>query len=498
MSAVTVLQTAVSLAKQGVHQDKAKNYPEAARCYRESVAAFSSIRHKSANEVVAKAIDQKIEQYRDRLRVIDKYLLSKADLSGVLKSVVDYHHGVPVPDDALQRSLQIIDRAKRRDGRGHHQESLGLYEEGMTGLLEAAELASDQNASEKIRFKCLLIHERVEAIRNFIETGSDALGSPSIDVDAIDGDSSGCSSPEPLMPVAESETEEHAMLMTPFQSESNLVGLEPVESRHSLYPMCEIRRPASMASVNSDFLGSAGSGAESSPIPLANMDRELAISTDNVYRSRMMGVHSADLSPAGSETLLRRYRSLHTSAEDVLSPLAITAASDSGSFTYDDKDCNISELTYDPRFLKCSSPDRSSDSGISDPSKPESTTPANTPKKRSVLSLNDIHPGATHPRQVRARSLTPTVGIRIPQKTPSKKSLSRDGSSGCRNHTDSTDKLTVVSSDVVDHKPNVEGCSFHGNAAESVPPRSTARSEDNEISEGCFVFLSCLDAFGIL
>ena len=32
-----VFESAIGLATQAVHQDKAKNYPEAARCYKEAI-----------------------------------------------------------------------------------------------------------------------------------------------------------------------------------------------------------------------------------------------------------------------------------------------------------------------------------------------------------------------------------------------------------------------------------------------------------------------------
>ena len=52
MSAGTIFETAIHLATQAVAQDKAKNYPEAARCYREAVATFASVRGKCATPQV--------------------------------------------------------------------------------------------------------------------------------------------------------------------------------------------------------------------------------------------------------------------------------------------------------------------------------------------------------------------------------------------------------------------------------------------------------------
>ena len=90
MTSATLItfETAIGFAKQAVHQDKAKNYTEAARCYREAISTFNVVKSKSGNVAVSRAIDEKITQYRQRLARIDKYLLSKADLSKLFKSVV--------------------------------------------------------------------------------------------------------------------------------------------------------------------------------------------------------------------------------------------------------------------------------------------------------------------------------------------------------------------------------------------------------------------------
>ena len=40
----TVFETAICLATQAVHQDKAKNYTEAARCYKEAIEQFHMVK----------------------------------------------------------------------------------------------------------------------------------------------------------------------------------------------------------------------------------------------------------------------------------------------------------------------------------------------------------------------------------------------------------------------------------------------------------------------
>ena len=46
---ITVFESAMGLAKQAVHQDKAKNYSEAARCYKESIETFEIVKSKSGH-----------------------------------------------------------------------------------------------------------------------------------------------------------------------------------------------------------------------------------------------------------------------------------------------------------------------------------------------------------------------------------------------------------------------------------------------------------------
>ena len=52
---LTVFETAIGLATQAVHQDKAKNYTEAARCYKEAIDTFHLVKSKSGNTTVSKA-----------------------------------------------------------------------------------------------------------------------------------------------------------------------------------------------------------------------------------------------------------------------------------------------------------------------------------------------------------------------------------------------------------------------------------------------------------
>ena len=515
MSAVSILDTAVSLARQGVHQDKAKNYAEAARCYREAIATFASIRSKSANAQVAAAIDEKISQYRQRLRKIDHYLLSKADLSRIFKSVVDYHvdsqqcHTQNCTD--IQKGLQLIEKAKRKDAGRSYGEALRLYEEGMSELLQVAigQQQTQPETSEKIRFKCLLIHERVDEIRNGLETGKpikDRKDLQLMDNIRRPGFDSCSASPEPV----EDDDESRIMSMEEVRSGSNF----------SLAKMApEMRKSGSLNS--SDFGGSDG-------IPLANMDQELSLSSDSLdsYSDqvrRMVGIKSADPSVTSSNTSLakHKYRSFHMSAEHLLQ-------ASFRNVSIEEKDRNVSEVTYicdtvvpDDHLLSRpdSRDDSASDSGISDPCStfkrhtPSATPPA-TPTISEEASPIIVPPECFDIHVQKSLSSTPktshtSLNTPEPLKTPESRTLSRNGST--KQHSASIDELRVLSSeDVVDGavkgpkaKPQVEEKFYYGQPRpEYVPPRSFATREDledeNLVNKGCYYFVSCLDAFWIL
>jgi MIT (microtubule interacting and transport) domain len=60
-------------------QDSAKNYAEAARCYREAIVGFKTVaQSKNISPQVKTAILSKCELYEERLKKLDRYLLSKA------------------------------------------------------------------------------------------------------------------------------------------------------------------------------------------------------------------------------------------------------------------------------------------------------------------------------------------------------------------------------------------------------------------------------------
>ena len=496
---LTVFESAIGLATQAVHQDKAKNYSEAARCYKEAIETFQLVKNKSANQTVSKAIDEKIHQYRDRLKRIEKYLFSKQDLSQLFKAVVSSHRSTNnIEQDAgddiqinkivngdeecgreveiiLKRGLDAIEKAKRRDAKHNYKEALSLYEEGMMDLLAVAVNKQEYfpDDADVVKYKCLLIHERIEAICKHLETGAPLADRKDSNLEVIKDESRGCksrhhsgnsngfdscsASPEPLLNITsnlsysttgktttiteeyEDEDEDQLLLMEEIQSNLSLASISattsntfhPISfpsietsdtfqkalseagSRHSLYPMCEIKRSPSLMSGQSDVdilqgkISSLGQKREH-VIPLADLDQELCISSFSLgdvggeLVDKSDGVKPSMLSSVSSNTSLskQKRRSLHSSAEDVLADYVTCSTPDSEkNYTFTEKDRNVSELTYvntsylDPVAYKelCLNDSEGSDSGISsDPSPKNSARDTSSTSSPTMNTSNDI------------------------------------------------------------------------------------------------------------
>ena len=186
------VEVAIKLVKQAIDQDKKRNYEEAARCYREAIVIFKTIKSQ-VSKGVQNAIDLKCSQYEGRLKKLDKYLLSNADLSQLFKDVVEQNSAKKRPDSQnsddsgssgfsenwknlkncpmYREGIDYVEKAKKKDKKGYFQEALGFYEDGSMLLLEAAEANPEDPNNEHLRFKCLLIHERIEMIRNHLDAG---------------------------------------------------------------------------------------------------------------------------------------------------------------------------------------------------------------------------------------------------------------------------------------------------------------------------------------
>ena len=496
---LTVFESAIGLATQAVHQDKAKNYPEAARCYKEAIETFQLVKSTSANQTVSKAIDEKIHQYRDRLKRIEKYLFGKQDLSQLFRAVVSSHRssnnieqdGIQIDniskivngddecgrdvENILKRGLDAIEKAKRRDAKHNYKEALSLYEEGMMDLLAVAVNKQEYfpDDADVVKYKCLLIHERIEAICKHLETGAPLADRKDSNLEVIRDESRGCksrhhsgnsngfdscsASPEPLLNITsnssysttgktttiteeyEDEDEDQLLLMEEIQSNLSLASISattantfhPISfpsietsdtfqkalseagSRHSLYPMCEIKRSPSLMSGQSDVdilqgkMSSLGQKREH-VIPLADLDQELCISSFSLRDvggelvDKSDGVKPSMLSSVSSNTSLskQKRRSLHSSAEDVLGDYVTCSTPDSEkNYTFTEKDRNVSELTYvntsylDPVAYKelCMNDSEGSDSGISsDPSPKNSARDTSSTSSPTMNTSNDI------------------------------------------------------------------------------------------------------------
>merc|ERR1739838_513151 len=190
------IEVAITLVKQAIDQDKKKNFEEAARCYREAIITFKTVaQFRGISKGVQQAINLKCAQYEGRLKKLDKYLLANADFSQLFKDVVDHHKR---PDSQTSDSdgsicseawkglkncllyrqgIEAIEKGKKRDRKGQYSDVLNFYEDGMSLLLEAAATNQDdptpksEENNEHLRFKCLLIHERIEMIRNHLDVG---------------------------------------------------------------------------------------------------------------------------------------------------------------------------------------------------------------------------------------------------------------------------------------------------------------------------------------
>merc|ERR1712083_1118569 len=152
------IEVAITLVKQAIDQDKKKNFEEAARCYREGIIIFKTVaQFRGISKGVQQAILLKCNQYEERLKKLDKFLLANADFSQLFKDVVEHHKR---PDSQTssdsdgsicseawkglkncllyRQGIEAIEKGKKRDRKGQYSDALNFYEDGMALLLEAA------------------------------------------------------------------------------------------------------------------------------------------------------------------------------------------------------------------------------------------------------------------------------------------------------------------------------------------------------------------------
>lgn len=315
------LDTAIRLVTQAVHQDTAKNYEEAARCYREAVVIFKTVsRSRGVSKKVKKAIEEKCVLYETRLRKLDRHLLGKADLTKLFREVVNQQllqqegqgskggkrnsthseeegetsstssvseeeagsvdSAVLLENPFLKKGLETIKRAKSEDSKCHFPEAIHFYEQGAGALLDAVRRNRvPPQQADTIRIKCLLIHDRCELIRNHLDYGAPLKVRKGY-LDSFESSLEG--SPESGSPLPYSE-EDQCMNMDDVRSQTMSIA----GSTHSLYPRCvEIKRSTSVMSGESDFpiqqnstpLATTQEEMEPTSVPLADMQSELNIS----------------------------------------------------------------------------------------------------------------------------------------------------------------------------------------------------------------------------
>ena len=295
------VEQAVTLLRQAVTQDSKRNYTEAARCYREAIAVFRELRKsRNAPRRLQDLIASKLSQYEQRLKIIDRHLLSQADLTKLFKDLEGGHlsdcgsRGSLLSDTGqrhgqslLLKSLELLRRGRREDEAGRYSAALQCYEPGLASLLDLVHHAGLAPAqAEAARAKCLLYLDRAELLRSRLEGGAAV---PS----RLAKECGGADSPLPTTPTEEAlEMEEvRSECGSRLQSRgsdslgSSTLSLDtagshcpPASKRgtslHSLYPACEIRKAQSSLSVRSGVV-------ERSP-PLASLVREFSLSEQSV------------------------------------------------------------------------------------------------------------------------------------------------------------------------------------------------------------------------
>jgi len=179
------LDCAVRLVTQAVRQDQARNYAEAARCYREAVILLrTAAASRACGRRARIAIEDKCLLYEARLRKLERHLLSRADLSKLFRRCVASElarSGENPPEGSsllsvltapadrtdetrdFRRALETLDKAAAEDDRGRFAEALHFYELGAGELLDAVrkgKAGRGEASADAARARCLLVHDR--------------------------------------------------------------------------------------------------------------------------------------------------------------------------------------------------------------------------------------------------------------------------------------------------------------------------------------------------
>jgi len=470
------IEIAIALVKQAIDQDKKKNYNEAARCYREALILFKGVQKtKGITKGVQQAIELKCNQYEERLKKLDKWILANSDLTHIFKDAVDFHKRPEsqISDNSIssetwkdlkhnqlfRQGILAMERGKKRDQTGAYIEALLYYEDGMRLLMEAANQAdhNEEDNIELLKFKCLLIHGRIEMIRQHLDCG------------------------RPLNPINDSfDTIEYSLSLDstpePNEDEESVLRSAELGSIHSLNHSCQkLQKSTSMGSIESDEKSRRLRDQTPQSIPLADLEGELRISSLSIMTAKSM----------------QSIQSYHGSMKNI-----------QNESSHYEADYNITELTIANSGLDLDqySSDSRSDSGISDQSpKVEQALPRSRHSSSAYASSNEdeamlqVH---------RNNDGTLVLGASPFKSSPPLVKLSPSASLKRQKKLDAiADELTVLSQeDVVDvaiksqTKPNKK--------EEFVPSRAMAREyeddEEENFNKGCYYFVACLDSLWIL
>lgn len=300
------MDQAVRLVRQAVLQDSKRNYGEAARCYREAITSFRELRHsRASSKRLQELLDTKLGQYEKRLRILDEHLLSTSDLTKFFKELKPSSCRSSVSSESrhlyknplLGQALDLLRRGRKEDERGNFGGALVFYESGLASLFDILRNGHlTERQTESARVKCLLYHERAEAIRSHLEGNGKSSLERGRRVSDSNGEEENLDDSDCDSPVPPTESEKALQMEEVVSCSSRLGSLQSLNcspepdsasrassacsnirdsplhegtkpSTHSLYPMCEIKRSPS---VLSEARGS---------VPLADMNREMNISS---------------------------------------------------------------------------------------------------------------------------------------------------------------------------------------------------------------------------
>lgn len=321
----STLDEAVTLIKQAVDQDSAKNYKEAAKSYRNAIEIFHHVAESpSASNRLKHVIKDKVVQYEKRLKNLDAHIISQTDLTKLfrdiqrckpddkpalgVKSDKDQHHKHPV----LVKSLSQIRKGIYEDEQGNYGKALACYEMGLSSMMDVLDSGVLTEDQEKIaRTKYNAYQERRNVIEGHVmKTG----GKTPANTTKNAGDNRSGKYLEQneselitrFQELVESnhETHEHKLIHDKQVKTSPNISLmyskkEVHESSgipekmlkstslHSLYPTCEIRGLPSDLTFNSGML------AHSSQF--INIGSEFGLSSLSIKESALTDEHNKEI-----------------------------------------------------------------------------------------------------------------------------------------------------------------------------------------------------------